>query len=173
MPGGADPENLWYQIAQVDGNQVQRTAGTNNTVNIKNVNVANRFVLSRIFFVGEDPVTCTGFTTSTLSGCTWSAAATLNANDPLYQGATMPHTTAEPHSTYLHGYIKIERRTGPTTWDDVTMEILNLGFNWTNQEGGICADPTPTAIIRLQRLRTRARPRAVTPTRTTGTTTGR
>ncbi len=33
------------------------------------------------------------------------------------------------------------------------MELLNLGFAGRNQEGEICTDPTPNAVIRLQRLR--------------------
>ena len=38
-------------------------------------------------------------------------------------------------------------------WTDVTTEILNLGIAATNQDGFICPDPNPNAIIRLQRLR--------------------
>ena len=33
------------------------------------------------------------------------------------------------------------------------MEILNLGFADKNQEGTVCGDPTPNAVIRLQRYR--------------------
>ena len=33
------------------------------------------------------------------------------------------------------------------------MEILALGFAAPNQQGGLCADPTPNAVIRIQRLR--------------------
>jgi hypothetical protein len=44
------------------------------------------------------------------------------------------------------------------TWRDVTMEILNWGFAGPNQAGATCGDPTPNAIIRLQRLRDTANP---------------
>jgi hypothetical protein len=42
----------------------------------------------------------------------------------------------------------------------VTTEILNLGFSAPNQEGTLapCADPTPNAVIRLQRLRDNGTP---------------
>ena len=97
--------------------------------------------------------TPTATTCSTAAG----APAALANNDPVYLGATM-RTRSRP---FLHGFIKIERRTGPTTWDDVTMEILNLGFSGRNQDGAICADPTPNAVIRLQRLRDNGLPPAL------------
>ena len=54
----------------------------------------------------------------------------------------------------IGGYLKIEiQKADGTGWQDVTAEILNWGFADTNQAGAICDDPTPNAIIRLQRLR--------------------
>ena len=54
------------------------------------------------------------------------------------------------------------------------MEMLNLGFNGPNQEGGPCADPTPDAVIRLQRLRdSGAAACCYAGLDSTGTTTGR
>jgi hypothetical protein len=53
----------------------------------------------------------------------------------------------------IGGYIKIEKQDEDGAWTDVTMEILNLGIGAPNQEGTICADPTPDAVIRIQRLR--------------------
>jgi hypothetical protein len=66
----------------------------------------------------------------------------------------------------LGGYIKIEKQTTPGTWVDVTAEILSLGINspqlfsantdtmtYNSAPGAIaCADLTPNAIIRMQRL---------------------
>jgi hypothetical protein len=124
-------------------------ASTNNIIPVTNFTTAQQFVASRVFFVGEDPVTCTGFTATTLTGCTWSGAATLTANDPAYSGAT----TTLIDTPYLHGFLKIERQNAAGVWSDVTMELLNLGFAARNQEGDLCADPTPNAVIRLQRLR--------------------
>jgi hypothetical protein len=56
----------------------------------------------------------------------------------------------------IGGYLKIEVQKTDHTWQDVTMEILNWGFADKNQDGTVCADPTPNAIIRLQRLRDNA-----------------
>lgn len=63
------------------------------------------------------------------------------------------------------GYLKIERQDRSGNWTDVTVEILKLGFTgrnlangaW-NTEGTTCAssafdDPSPQAVIRLQRVR--------------------
>ena len=64
------------------------------------------------------------------------------------------------------GFLKVERQTRDGAWSDVTVEILNLGFtgrnlgngyNW-NTAATTCAisandDPSPSAVIRLQRVR--------------------
>jgi hypothetical protein len=114
---------------------------------------SQQFPAARQFYVGEDPVVCTGYTATTLTGCTWAAGTTLTNNDPVYTGATT--TVGTP---LISGFLKIEQfRTAPAPavgqWVDVTMEILNLGFAGPNQQGDLCDDPTPNAIIRLVRLR--------------------
>src|SRR5262249_49811329 len=39
-------------------------------------------------------------------------------------------------------------------WEDVTMDILSLGIAGKNQAApGACADPSPFAVIRIQRVR--------------------
>lgn len=53
----------------------------------------------------------------------------------------------------IGGYIKIEQQTAGGAWVDVTMEILNLGIGAPNSGGVVCDDPTPTAVLRIQRLR--------------------
>ena len=54
----------------------------------------------------------------------------------------------------IGGYIKVEiQKADGTGWQDVTAEVLNWGFADANQAGALCDDPTPNAIIRLQRLR--------------------
>ena len=58
-----------------------------------------------------------------------------------------------PNVGTIGGYLKIEVQRADFTWRDVTMEVLNWGFAGPNQEGAACGDPTPNAIIRLQRLR--------------------
>ena len=65
------------------------------------------------------------------------------------------------------GFLKIERQTRGGAWSDVTVEILNRGFtgrnialaNTWNTAGATCAtpgntdDPSPDAVIRMQRVR--------------------
>lgn len=53
----------------------------------------------------------------------------------------------------IGGFIKIEKQDNAGNWSDVTMEILNLGIGAPNSGGTICADPTPNAVLRIQRLR--------------------
>ena len=68
-------------------------------------------------------------------------------------------------SALIRGFLKIERQNRSGAWSDVTVEILNLGFTDRNAAYGSwntaatnCAtsaddDPSPNAVIRLQRVR--------------------
>jgi hypothetical protein len=56
----------------------------------------------------------------------------------------------------LGGFLKIEMQTAPGTWQDVTLEILNLGIGSpaylnSNTGGALCADINANAVLRLQR----------------------
>ncbi len=132
------------------------TTGTLNAASAANANIvftagfntALRFAATRNFFVGEDPVVCTGFNATQLTGCTWPAGTGLAANDPVYTGATTAANTP-----LLNGFIKIEKQDALGVWTDVTLEWLNLGFSGPNQQGDDCGDPTPNAILRLMRFR--------------------
>ncbi|MCC7008876.1 MAG: pilus assembly PilX N-terminal domain-containing protein [Acidobacteria bacterium] len=58
----------------------------------------------------------------------------------------------------LGGFLKIERQGPAGVWTDVTLEILNLGIagrQWVDTAGAPagCAEISPTAVIRLQRMR--------------------
>jgi len=71
-----------------------------------------------------------------------------------------------PGTPLQGGFLKIERQTREGVWSDVTVEMLNMGFTgrnlagsatW-NSAGTTCAtnaadDPSPNAVIRLQRVR--------------------
>jgi hypothetical protein len=70
-----------------------------------------------------------------------------------------------PGTPIIDGYLKIERQDRTGTWTDVTVEILNRGFTarsisngtW-NTRGTTCSsgaqnDPSPNAVIHLQRVR--------------------
>ena len=100
--------------------------------------------------------TCTGYDTTTtplipnLVGC-----AGLPGN--LASGVTISTGALEPVGTALNrGFIKIEMQanpigTNPPVWQDVTMEILNLGV--AGPADGSACDPTPNAVIRLYHVR--------------------
>ena len=55
-------------------------------------------------------------------------------------------------TTSLGGFIKIEIQTTTGNWQDVTLEILNLGIAGRNLNAG-CVEPNPNAILRVERLR--------------------
>ncbi len=108
------------------------------------------------FWVGNDIVTCGGYTSPfSLNECNVPTAIANNA-----QLTMAAHSN--PGTGTIGGFIKIERQATDGTWNDVTMEILNygmadrnlvLGNSGGNAGGAPCADPTPNAIIRVQRLK--------------------
>src|SRR4029077_17649421 len=74
-------------------------------------------------------------------------------------GATITtgYTTPKDAST-IGGYIKIEIGRSDGSYVDITQKILSSGFADKDQPSAagiasVCSDPTPNAIIRLQRLR--------------------
>ena len=55
----------------------------------------------------------------------------------------------------LGGFIKIEKQVTQGVWQDVTLEILNLGIAGRNLQPPLssgCTDQSPNAVIRIQRL---------------------
>ncbi len=98
-------------------------------------------------------------------------AVTWVSGIPLAQAGTYAATNGygyrlPPGTPLIDGYLKIERQDRNGTWTDVTVEILNRGFtgrnlanaNAWNTAGTTCAagatnDPSPDAVIRLQRVR--------------------
>jgi len=123
-------------------------AGNSLTIDVNAFSTERLFQASKTIFVGPDAVTCTAYSATQLLGCTVAAGGTLSNNDPVYNGATNALNTS-----LLGGFIKIERQSAAGVWTDVTLELLDLGFADQNQHGDLCADPTPNAVIRLQRLR--------------------
>ena len=100
------------------------------------------------------PMSCEGYDTAAnpdlLINCRIIGATNAQTTD---NRPISTHSLAPANTSLIGGFIKIERQSSAGVWTDVTREILNLGFAAPNQEGTICADPTPNAIIRLQRLR--------------------
>ena len=138
---------------------------TTNTSNIAagtvNIPVLNHLAFSnRFFWVNSNSethptpnssvlVTCTGYdTTPRFSGCSDSGNANTASGHIISTNSPLPVNT-----TQIGGFIKIEKQDSAGAWTDVTMEILNLGIADNNQEGTLCGDPNPNAVIRLQRLR--------------------
>lgn len=91
-------------------------------------------------------VQCNGSTASRFTGCSGAPAA---AN-----GSTIVDGYLTPAGTgTIGGYLKIEMQDTSSVWHDVTIEILRLGIASSNLAGTICGDPTPDAILKVQRLR--------------------
>jgi len=63
----------------------------------------------------------------------------------------------------IGGFLKVEYRNGADVWVDVTTEWLNYGYtrrnidratmNNANTNSGLCNEPNPNAILRLQRIK--------------------
>jgi hypothetical protein len=100
------------------------------------------------------PVTCQGY-----------IDIPATANPHFFNCSGNGLTAAPPNLTWVYssarvnqnvntigGFIKIEKQDNAGVWTDVTMEILNLGIGAANQRGVLCANPTPNAVIRIQRL---------------------
>ena len=65
------------------------------------------------------------------------------------EGYRMPANTP-----LLGGFLKIEIQTAPGVWQDVTIEIMNLGIAGRSISGAcVGSAPSPNAVIRIQRLR--------------------
>ena len=101
-------------------------------------------------------VTCTGWgrppavASLRLTNCTGVPATNAGANV-----ITTDALQARDSGT-IGGFIKIDMQDAAGAWRDVTMEILNYGIGDRNQAGGACGDPSPNAILRIQRLRDNA-----------------
>ncbi len=104
-----------------------------------------------------------------LAGAYPVTGATPPVQDPPTAAAQGKGYRVPPGTPIADGYLKIERQTRDGAWSDVTVEILNRGFtgrnlaaaNAWNTVGTTCAtaaadDPSPNAVIRLQRVRDNA-----------------
>lgn len=98
-------------------------------------------------------VTCLGWAsqpTLQLTSCT-GVPATNAGPGVITTGALQARDSGT-----VGGFIKIDMQDGAGVWRDVTMEILNYGIGAANLAGANCGDPTPNAILRIQRLRDNA-----------------
>jgi len=103
------------------------------------------------FFIRDENtlVTCTGYnTTPQFTGC--NVPVNLVVGDRIETGYLSNAGTGT-----IGGYLKVELQNNAGAWVDVTMEFLNYGISGPNSPGvgRPCDDPTPNAILRLQRMR--------------------
>jgi len=109
------------------------------------------------FFLGENGqvprvVTCSGNTNDQFTGC--FGHPDTNDPRPVLTGALSQQNTPT-----IGGFIKIEMQNNVGVWQDVTAEMLGYGIGSRPQLhagtnlANLCADPTPNAILRIQRLR--------------------
>ncbi|HET9833480.1 MAG TPA: hypothetical protein VFP91_17290, partial [Vicinamibacterales bacterium] len=117
-------------------------AGDNNIF----VGSTNGFVNGTTIWVNGVRVQCNGSTPTKFTGCSGTPAAAIGA--PVVSG----YLTQAGMGT-IGGYLKIEMQDTGRVWRDVTVEILSLGIASTNLAGTICGNPTPDAILKIQRLR--------------------
>jgi hypothetical protein len=100
------------------------------------------------------PMTCEGYNTNVAPQRLINCRILGVTNAQTTNGRAISTHALSPSDTSLTGgFLRIEKQDNNGVWTDVTTEILNLGFAAPNQEGTICADPTPDAVIRFQRLR--------------------
>ena len=106
--------------------------------------------------VPQSLVQCTGYDNSVVAfplftNCTANNGAAAPA---LTNGWTVTNDSlAQAQLGTIGGFLKIEQQLANGVWNDITMQILNYGIGDRNEDGVICADPSPNAILRIQRLR--------------------
>ena len=114
---------------------------------------ANSFWMRDRNTLGWNLVTCLGWAstpTLRLTNCT-NVPATNAGAAAITTGALQARDSGT-----IGGYIKIDMQDTAGVWRDVTTEILNYGIGAPNQSGAGCGDPSPNAILRIQRLRDNA-----------------
>lgn len=103
------------------------------------------------------PVTCQGYDNRNTTSSPTNVRRFLNCRGLTAAPGTNQRITtsalADAGTGTIGGYIKVEQQTAPGTWVDITTEILNLGIGAPNSGGMLCDDPTPDAVLRIQRLR--------------------
>ncbi len=164
VAGATTPLNTNFNVTIATGETLtfrtgsggSATVGTNRTITL--VSTQNLAWATRLIYAGNTPLTCSGYSSAAnqLTGCYWTTAPAVNS-------AISTQALSSAGQSLLGGFIKIEKQNAAGAWSDVTTEILNLGFSAPNQEGtsAPCADPTPNAVIRMQRLRDSGNPTAV------------
>ena len=134
-----------------------RVATTNGSTMVQ-VNSLTGFSTPLTFSLGGTNVTCTGTSTSGGSGTRFTGCSGVVAK-PIGTGVTYaPNSgflTSDKTGT-IGGWIKIELKDTTGVYHDITQEILKHGIAGRNLNASLgCAatEPSPDAIIRLERVR--------------------
>jgi hypothetical protein len=113
------------------------------------------FTVNTFFVEGRNLlVTCTGYNSLTppqFTGCNvpfTGGGAAISAGDRI---AT--ESLSNSGVGRIGGFLKVEIQLATGAWQDVTAEFLAYGVSGPNLAGRLCPDPTPNAILRVQRLR--------------------
>jgi len=130
------------------------SSGTTITVGAVTGFATEEFAVNTFFIRDKNiQVFCTGYdnagATRRFTGC--EVPSGIAANDMFETGYLSNAGTG-----LIGGFLKVEIQTSENNWQDVTMEWLRYGISGPNVSGKGCGDPTPDAIIRLQRLRDNA-----------------
>lgn len=142
------PATVAGTVATADGNIQASTTTTASWVNnALTLTVSSTMAFApESFWVNGQILSCGGYTATTLTNC--SLPSNVANNSTLTTSARSDAGTGT-----VGGFLKIERGNADGSWTDVTTEILNYGIGGPNLAGFGCGDPTPNAVIRLQRLR--------------------
>lgn len=147
-PAGYEPVNANRPPIARSAGIASTTLAEDTSAGENNIDVASTagFVNGTTIWLNGTRMQCSGSTATRFTGCTGAPAA---AN-----GSTVVSGYLTPAGTgTIGGFLKIEMRDTTNTWRDVTIEILRLGIASSNLAGTICGDPTPDAILKIQRLR--------------------
>ncbi len=145
MPGNPNPS---VGISGVSGSNPSKIISLNTGLNTFAF-AANTFFINDVGAGGtgaSTQVTCAGATATSFTNCSGVPVTVSGAT--ITTGSLQNQTGGT-----IGGWIKIEKQDTNGAWSDVTQEILNYGIGGPNLAGNDCGDPTPNAIIRLQRLR--------------------
>jgi len=147
-PAGYGPVNANRPPIAVSAGAASTTLSVGALAGDNNIDVVStaNFVNGTTIWVNGTRVQCNGSTATKFTGCTGTPAAAVGST------VTSGFLTPAGMGT-IGGFLKIELQDAGSAWHDVTIEILRLGIASSNLAGTICGEPTPDAILKIQRLR--------------------
>ncbi|HMB81516.1 MAG TPA: pilus assembly PilX N-terminal domain-containing protein [Vicinamibacterales bacterium] len=146
MPGAVNPTTTLGASSALNAATITLAAGSNTFAF-----AANTFFITDTNAGGgiSTPVTCTGATANSFTGCT--NVPQTNSGAIISTGYAVPQNTGT-----IGGYLKIERQSVAGVWTDITQEIMNYGISGPSPD--LLCVPFPNAIVQIQRVRDNAGP---------------